>query len=404
MALVLFLLTALGIILLIGIYAYLILKINDLTYDKEFLALKRPESLEDFPKISVIVPARNEQRNIKRCINSILNFDYPNFEIIVVDDFSSDKTTDIVNEIAKNQSKIKITLLNSINFDLKERKNWTSGKGFVLWNASTFASGEWLLFIDADTKQKNDGLWRSVLFTLNNKLKVFSGSGIYFNPKFWGDVFESIIYTAVFISIPLKKVNNPKEKVGWLNGQFILFEKETYFNVNGHKAIKEFITDDLAMANYLKKQNVEYKFLTMAELYNCTNYVGLREAVNAWVRLIAMGTSWIGIKKLYLINSIITIFLTSVLPFLIFPFSITNKISYNFLFLNLNTLVKIQIILAIFLLALNRSAMKIPIWRSIFLPIGSIFTIFVYMKSFYQRFIKKTISWKNRSLKVDDIS
>ena len=79
MALVLFLLTALGIILLIGIYAYLILKINDLTYDKEFLALKRPESLEDFPKISVIVPARNEQRNIKRCINSILNFDYPNF-------------------------------------------------------------------------------------------------------------------------------------------------------------------------------------------------------------------------------------------------------------------------------------------------------------------------------------
>src|SRR6185503_17071942 len=96
------------------------------------------------PLISVCVPARNEQRNIRACVEAILAQDYPNFEVIVLEDRSTDGTGEILRSLAEHNDKLRI--INGAELP----KGW-AGKPHALFQASAAADGEWLCFVDADT-------------------------------------------------------------------------------------------------------------------------------------------------------------------------------------------------------------------------------------------------------------
>src|SRR5512138_1241438 len=98
----------------------------------------------DAPLISFCVPARNEERNIRRCVENLLAQDYPNFEVIVLDDRSTDKTPVILAELASRDSHLHPVS----GSDLPA--GW-AGKPYALYQASAVARGEWLCFVDADT-------------------------------------------------------------------------------------------------------------------------------------------------------------------------------------------------------------------------------------------------------------
>lgn len=103
------------------------------------------------PLISVCVPARNEERNIGRCVATILKQTYPNFELIVLDDRSTDGTGEILRDLATQDDRLKI--LNGSNLP----RGW-AGKPYALTQAAAAAYGEWLCFVDADTFLSPDAL------------------------------------------------------------------------------------------------------------------------------------------------------------------------------------------------------------------------------------------------------
>jgi chlorobactene glucosyltransferase len=108
------------------------------------IRLEPSEPPEDAPLISVCVPARNEARNIRRCVDALLAQDYPNFEVIVLDDRSTDDTGKILDELSHADNRL--TIINGGELPL----GW-AGKPHALMQASAVARGEWLCFVDADT-------------------------------------------------------------------------------------------------------------------------------------------------------------------------------------------------------------------------------------------------------------
>ena len=121
----------------------------------------------DAPLVSVCIPARNEETNIRRCVEAVLHQDYPNFEVIVLDDRSTDATPSLLKEIASRDSR----LVPVSGSDLPE--GW-AGKPHALYQAASVARGQWLCFVDADTFLEPNALSSVFAKTMETKADLFT--------------------------------------------------------------------------------------------------------------------------------------------------------------------------------------------------------------------------------------
>jgi len=207
-------------------------------------ALKRPSRRAglpaDPPLVSVLVPARNEEENIGNCLASILRQDYPNFEAIVLDDNSSDRTAEIVSEIAEKDSRVHLIRGRLLP------DGW-AGKCFACHQLSQNARGSWLLFIDADTVSQPHMIRSTLQLAVSNRAAMLSGfprqrvSGI--TQKI---VIPILFYFLVMSWFPLWLFHSWKKPGPTLAiGQFLLFRREDYMMIGGHESVKSRIMEDV---------------------------------------------------------------------------------------------------------------------------------------------------------------
>lgn len=400
----LFALQACGAAFLIWLLGALARQAAAMTAEAEIQKLERSALATDSPLVTVVVPARNEERNLAPCLETLLALDYPALEILVIDDESSDATPQIVAEFAARDSRIKPVQLGEIATD--DRSEFRSGKSFVLAQAARQASGEWLLFVDADTRQRPDSLWRAMAFCQAKELEAFSSSGIYPNPGLMGDLLESAILIAVFLSVPLREVNDPTDRDhGWANGQFVLIQREVYTKIGGHGALRHWSFDDMSLGRLIKEHGIPFRFLPGGALFDCINYVGLREAHEGWVRLVAGGTPWLGMGRGFFFASLSGIFLAVLLPCLLLPLTLTGVLPDVAAGpVRLSYLAGGVLGLAVLIQAINRGAMKVPIWRAILLPFAALLAGRALWEGYRARFSKGDFTWRGRKLEVDDVS
>jgi len=159
------------------------------------------------PHISVCVPARNEERNIRTCVESILAQDYPNFEVIVLDDRSTDATPKILDNLAKISNLRKVPFKSIHGSYLP--KGW-AGKPHALFQASAAARGEWLCFVDADTFLSPTTLSSCYVKAIETKADMFTIMTFQIMGSFWEKVVMPIVMTALSVGFSPRKVNNPK--------------------------------------------------------------------------------------------------------------------------------------------------------------------------------------------------
>ncbi len=416
LAVALFALTALGALTLLAVTIALLVKAAGLSAERELLALRRPsdEELARFPKVSVVVPVRNEARNVEPALRSLLAYDYPHLEVLLVDDASTDDTVAIVqrllSELDPEGKRARLLDLSTIAGEGgPERSAFKSGKAYVLSQAARAATGEWLLFADADVRHHPDGLWRSLAFIRDHDLRAYSASGVYPNPGFWGEILEGTLYVVVFFAIPLRAVNDPASRhLGWANGQFIMVERATYERLGGHAALAGFAQDDLAMGRLFKEWQVPYRFLPGAQLYTCVNYVDLDEAHRGWARLIAAGTPWLNRGRPFFLAVLAALLLTAVLP------AVTAALAWSGLLPDVAPLAHLGVpvtlrglslglvIGAIVFQALNRASMKVPLWRSVLAPVGALLCCRTLLLGYRNRFSAGAIELRGRTLTTDD--
>jgi len=240
----------------------------------------------DAPLISVCVPARNEERNIRRCIESLLAQNYPNFEIIVLDDRSTDATAKILEELSKAdwQSAPRLKVLHGSDLP----SGW-AGKPHALYQAAASARGEWLCFVDADTFAAPEALASCYVKALETKADLFTIMTFQELGSFWEKVLMPLVMTALSVGFSPRKVNDPSRRDAVANGQFIMIKRSVYDAIGGHESVKDQIVEDKAISERVKWNGYR---LIIAEGYQMARtrmYTSLPQMWEGWTKNIYLG-------------------------------------------------------------------------------------------------------------------
>ncbi|TAK24008.1 MAG: glycosyltransferase, partial [Nitrosarchaeum sp.] len=204
------------------------------------------------PKVSVILPARNEEEFIGKCLDSLIGQDYTNYEIIVVDDSSDDTTGKIISEYAKKNSKI-IPVSAQIKPDGWMGKNWACMEGYKK------ATGELLLFTDADTKHSQNVISLAVSHLLSFNLDALSAIPKMRTIDFWTRITLPMISTFLHTRFSAVRVNDPSKKTAYFFGSFFIIKQKTYKEIGMHEGVKHEIIEDGALGKKVKESGYKMK-------------------------------------------------------------------------------------------------------------------------------------------------
>jgi chlorobactene glucosyltransferase len=253
-------------------------------YRLKIVVPERVQSLaEPAEMISVIVPARNEARNIRRCVLALLAQTYPNYEILVVDDRSVDETSAI---LAALQQEYPSRLQVISGSDLPP--GW-AGKTHALHLGVQAASGDWLCFIDADTFAAPDLLAAAVATAQSHQADLFTLLTDQELGSFWEKVVLPLVFTALSFGFPAEQVNDPRRTAAIANGQFILIRRLVYTAVGGHTAIREQIAEDKALAQLVKQHGYRLIVADGRQVASTRMYTRFAEIWEGWTKNIFMG-------------------------------------------------------------------------------------------------------------------
>jgi chlorobactene glucosyltransferase len=209
---------------------------------------------EDLPSISVLIPARNEEEDIVPCLESLIRQDYPIYEILVLDDNSTDRTAERVAEIAAKDPRVKLLRGKPLP------QGW-AGKPYACHQLAAEAKGSWLLFTDADTIHAPGMLSSAMAYACEHNLSLVSGLPLQKTVSFSQRVAVPAMYFFILCCMPLWWVQGARRpRPGLVIGQFIFVSAADYREVGGHEAVRSKILEDIwlgfTMARHGKRMGV----------------------------------------------------------------------------------------------------------------------------------------------------
>jgi len=241
-----------------------------------------PSQLENFPFVSIIVPARNEAYIIERCVRSLLGQNYPRLEVIVVDDCSGDNTAEILARLAEEDARLRVV------HGKPPPAGWM-GKAHAIYQGYRVARGDWLLFTDADTEHAPfllSGVMKLVLdspasFATVVGRQLHTGIGVY--------LANLAVFTYIFMVTDRRGFSDPKSRQSLVNGQYLIFSREAYEAVGTHEAVRQYSSTDVSLG-YLAKLNGFLPLLINGrDGFQTTMYRNFADAFSGWSRSLVNG-------------------------------------------------------------------------------------------------------------------
>lgn len=234
----------------------------------------------DPPRVTILIPAKDEGERIRDCILSALNQDYPNFKVIAVNDRSTDNTGRIMDEIAASHPNL--TVVHIQEGTLPE--GWT-GKCNALQNAVKRAEGDYLLFIDSDVVVAKDALSVTVSRAVRNTYDLLS-----FLPRieahgFWEELLIPLAGFGVSTMYVVAMTNKDYLKgTAFANGQYLFIKRSVYDAMGGHARVRDRFCEDVEIARYLKPQGYKVRITWGAEFASVRMYSSLASIFKGWGR------------------------------------------------------------------------------------------------------------------------
>ena len=231
----------------------------------------------DAPRVTVIVPARNESRNIAACLGSILTSSYPHLEVIMVNDHSTDDTGDIARALAAAVPRL--TVID--NPDLPA--GWF-GKQWACQTGADSANGEILVFMDADTRAASDLITRSVNGMLRTRADFYSVLGHQEMVTFWERLVQMQVFTVLTTRFGgTEIVNNAKKASAKIaNGQYLMVRRSVYDECGGHGLVRGYVAEDLMLAQRYFELGKRTVLVMGIEQLSTRMYTSLRELIGGW--------------------------------------------------------------------------------------------------------------------------
>jgi len=235
------------------------------------------ETVAGQPTVSVIVPARNEEACLGACLESLATQTGVSFEIIVVDDHSTDRTR----EIASSFPAVRVIEAGPLP------DGWT-GKNNAVVTGARAGLGQWLLFTDADTVHLPGSLARALAEANENHADLLSYSPEQIAVTFWEMATLPVVFAELARQYPPSKVSDPNSSAAAANGQYILVKREVYDAVGGHAAIAGSILEDVALARAVKASGRKIRFRYAADAVRTRMYRNYRQLRDGWTKNLAL--------------------------------------------------------------------------------------------------------------------
>lgn len=234
------------------------------------------------PKVTVLVPARNEEESIGACLETLAAQDYPNFEVVLIDDRSEDRTGEIGEALAARDARFRVLR----GADLPP--GW-AGKCHALWQGVEATEGEYILMMDADAFARPRLLTQTVSDALDKKADLYTIDFEMTCITFWEKVVQPFMAMLILLGFPREKVNDPKEKAAIAPGPFLLFRREAYLAIGGHAAMKAEVVEDMKLAQRIKETGHTLWMASAPELFRTERRIGLKAIWHGWSRVFFTG-------------------------------------------------------------------------------------------------------------------
>jgi len=344
------------------------------------------------PKVSIILPARNEEEFLGKCLDSLIDQDYPNYEIIVIDDSSEDSTGSIISEYAKQSSKI-------IPVSARPKPDGWMGKNWACMEGYKKATGELLLFTDADTTHAKNVISLAVSHLLTFNLDALTAIPRMVCIDFWTKITLPMISTFLHTRFSAIRVNDPSKKTGYFFGSFFIIKQKTYEEVGTHEGVKQEIIEDGALGKKVKDSGYKLKMVRGDHLIDAI-----------WAR--DKSTLWNALKRLmiplYIQSQGIAVGIFFAVLFLLFmPFPIlaySSILSFETLS---NSMVFVSSLVASILIYTGavievKKGLQLKLVNAFFAPVGSLVVVLGFLSGLLQAKKDSSISWRGRNYSMKD--
>lgn len=228
--------------------------------------------------VSILVPLRDEERNVKDLVTSLQKLTYPHFEVLFLDDHSSDQTLHLLRKYTKNDSRFTI-------FEGNELPEGWTGKVYACHQLSEHARGEYLMFNDADLRLSPDTIQTSVALMQKKRASMLTGFPAFPVSLFLEKLLVPLQHFVVFFHLPLAPANySTLPAFTAAHGAFMIVHKDAYEQVGGHASIRETLLDDIDLAKAFKREGKHVLLANITKMVTCFMYQTNREVWNGFTK------------------------------------------------------------------------------------------------------------------------
>src|SRR3989344_594066 len=335
-----------------------------------------------YPKISIIVPARNEENNIEGCVRSLLQQDYPDFEVLVLNDHSTDRTGEILKQIKDRRLKI---------FSGRPLPEDWLGKHWACHQLAEKAKGELILFTDADTVHQPTTLSSAVSAMLHDQADFATAL-----PKektaSWSEYLSiPIIPWSLLTFMPLAIAKRTKRpSLSATIGQFMLFKRTAYNKIGGYSSIRYNVLDDVTFGRKIRSFGLKWRMYDGSKLITCRMYTSFKQVLEGFVKF-----SFPIFKNNLIYFFFVWLFMAAVFsfPWMILLFwSVGIKFGYLWL-----AVASILSVLITWIIAAFR--FRYPWWIPLIYPVILAMVCYIVFMSMIYTYLGK-VRWKGRKIKT----
>lgn len=342
------------------------------------------------PRVSVIIPARDEAHNIERCLRSAMANRYPALEIIVLDDHSADATGEIARRVAGDDSRVRIITPPSLPH------GWF-GKSWACATGAAAASGELLLFIDADTTLAPDLIVRLVNARRTRDADMVSVGGRQELGSFWERLVQPQVFTMILARFgSTERVNRSRwatDKIA--NGQCILVRRAAYERIGGHGAVRDKVAEDLMLAQAFHRTGHRVSLVLGLPQLSTRMYTSLGELIRGWRKNIYAGA--VDALPLGRVGRIVVPVLLVIPPIFVLIPPVTFVLALSgVLAQSAIPAAAATIVIVVMFAAIYRAFETTPLYALIY-PLGALVLLYIVLTAIGRG---RAVAWKGREYKA----
>lgn len=233
---------------------------------------------QPLPRVSVIVPARNEEANIEACLRSLLAGVHPDLEIMVVDDGSTDATAEIVRRMGREDPRVRLVGAGELP------AGWTGKCHALHQGVCAGPTGEWLLFVDADTVHAPESVAAALRTALQLDVDFLTLIPHLGAASFWEKLMQPTVAALIALFKKPARINDPGCAEVFANGQYMLVRRAVYERCGGHQAVRGKVLEDFELARSLTRAGGRVYVAIGRDLFTTRMYTNLRSLMEGWTK------------------------------------------------------------------------------------------------------------------------